>query len=246
MKIVLCLQYWDNDKANAMRLARLIADLQPSWSDRFEFMFVPRFDSSLDEQTVRYVSRKFNVWTHISTRREIGWPAGCNGIVSDLFMDSVRRVKDGTWAHVKAVWLLEADCLPLSVDWLDKIEQEWDKAQADGKLLVGAWQPEWSNVGHINGNMLFSPSLATVVRGLEGCPPHMPWDTFHAQKFSRHWWKSGQLVNFYKRTNVTAEEIWPDGGNWVFVHGIKDDSGYNLVRSRLLGTEQVVTPPELT
>lgn len=234
--IVLCLQYWDGDRSTALRLARLIADIQPKWSDRFEFMFVPRFDSTLDANTVRYVSRKFNVWSRISARREIGWPAGCNGIVSDLFMDSLRRVNDGTWAHVDGVWLLEADALPLTIDWLDKIEQEWKLARADGKLIMGAWQPEWSNVGHINGNLIFHPALAATVRGLEGCPPNLPWDTHHAPKFAKHWYKSGQMVNFYKRTDVQEQELWPPGANWVFVHGIKDDTGYNLVRSRLLDT----------
>jgi hypothetical protein len=243
MKIILCLQYWKNDMAQAMRLAKLIADIEPKFNEKFDFMFVPRFDAPLDPRTIRYVSRKFNIWSHTSTRREIGWPAGCNGIVHDIFMESVRRVKDGTWADIKAVWFLEGDCLPITKDWLAKIEAEWNVAMANDKLIMGAWQPEWSSVGHINGNMLFSPHLAMKLGGLEGCPPHMPWDTYHAQKFAPHWHKSGQMVNFYKKTNVIAGELWPpEGSNWVFVHGVKDDSGYSLVRSKLLNTEVVAEP----
>jgi hypothetical protein len=64
------MQYWDGDRDKALRISRFIADLQDGHSDRFDFMFCPRFDSTLDPYTIRYVSRKFNVWTHISTRKE--------------------------------------------------------------------------------------------------------------------------------------------------------------------------------
>lgn len=235
-KIVLCMQYWEGDREQALRTSRFIADLQDGHSDRFDFMFCPRFDSSLDPETIRYVSRKFNVWTHVSTRREVGWPAGCNGIVSDLFMESLKRYRNGTWKNVKAVWLLESDVTPLKKNWLDLIDKEWDQANA---LVMGAWQPEWSPVGHINGNMLFVPNLAEKIRGLEGCPPHMPWDTFHAQKFSRHWHKSPQMVNFYKRTNVTPNEIYPEGNPFCFVHGIKDSSGIDIARQKIFVEKSV-------
>jgi hypothetical protein len=234
MSLVLCLQYFKDDMAQAMRLARLIADIQPAWSSKYEFMFVPRFDCALDRSTVRYVSRKFNVWTHVSTRREMGWPAGCNGVAHDVFMDSLQRLKDGRWAHVDGVWFLEGDSLPLSRDWLDKISAEWKEARDAGKVVMGAWQSEHSPEGHLNGNMLFVPDLASRVRGLEGCPPHMPWDTFHAAKFAKRWHKSSQMVNFYKRIRVKEEELWGEGKNWAFVHGVKDDSGYELVKARLL------------
>jgi len=234
MKIVICLQYFDGDRGNALRLARLIADIQPAWTADFDFMFVPRFDSTFDRATIQYVSRKFNVWTHLSTRREMGWPAGCNGVVHSVFMDAIQRVKDGRWAGVDGVWFIEADSLPLTKDWLQRIATEWGQARAAGKLVMGAWQSEWSPQGHLNGNMLFVPDLASRVRGLEGCPPHMPWDTFHAPKFAKVWHKSDQMVNFYKRVRVKPEELWGPDKKWVFVHGVKDDTGYELVKERLL------------
>lgn len=229
-KIVLCMQYWDGDREQALRVARFMADIQPTHSEKFDFMFAVRPDSSLCPDTIRHVSRKFNVWTRKTSRKEIGWPAGPNGMVSDLFLDALMRYRSGVWKNVKAVWLLESDVVPLTVDWLDRIEREWDAA---GKLVMGAWSPEWSHVGHVNGNLLFSPRLAEVVKGLEGCPPHIPWDTFHAPKFARHWHKSSQMGNLYRIQNVTTEQLDPA---WCFVHGIKDDSGLKIARQRIFAS----------
>ena len=230
-KIVLCMQYWDGDREMALRTARFIADIQQGHSDKVDFMFAFRPDSSLCPDTVRHVSRKFNVWTRKTSRKETGWPAGPNGMVADLFLDALTRYRSGVWKDVKAVWLLEADCLPLTADWLERIEREWDEAD---KLVMGAWAPEWSPVGHVNGNMLFSPRLAEVVKGLEGCPPHIPWDTHHAPKLARHWHKSSQMVNLYRATNVTEDDLYPDGGDrYCFVHGVKDDTGLQVARSKI-------------
>jgi hypothetical protein len=232
--IVLCMQFWEKDKEKAMQVARLISEMQPAFTNDYHFMFVARHDAIHDVNTIRQVSRRFPVWTHTCTRKEIGWPAGPNGMASDMFVESLKRFRSGLWANVEAVWLLEADILPLTIDWLSRIRTEWSEAK---KPVMGAWQPEWSPVGHVNGNMLFVPDLAARVRNLEGCPPHIPWDTYHAMALSRHWHKSAQMVNFYKRTQVGANELWPDNKEpYVFVHGIKDDSGIRHVRARLFGS----------
>lgn len=232
--IVLALQFWSGDKAKAMRLAKLIADIQPASTHSYHFLFVPRFDCDVDRETMEYVAKKFPVTVHKTKRKEIGWPAGPNGMASDLFMESLQRWRTRAWSNVEAVWLLEADAMPLKANWLDLIRAEWETAGKEGKIVLGAWQKEWSPVGHVNGNLLFAPNLASRVRGLEGCPPHIPWDTYHAVALSRHWKKSSLMVNFYKRTEVKPEELQPQ---WCFVHGVKDDSLYDFIRATLVAKE---------
>jgi len=63
-----------------MALARLIADIEPAHNQLADFLFVNRFDTPPDRDTVKYVSRKFNVFSYQSARRSIGWPRGCNGL----------------------------------------------------------------------------------------------------------------------------------------------------------------------
>ena len=68
-KILLALQFWKGDKDQAMRVARLIADLEPRHTDFADFLFVSRFDCEQDLATVEYVSQKFNVHTYVNRHR---------------------------------------------------------------------------------------------------------------------------------------------------------------------------------
>jgi hypothetical protein len=231
--IVLCMQYWEGDKQRAQSVARLIADLQPQKDDSFAFMFLRRFDASpVDEETLGYVGRKFDLYTHTCRRKEVGWPAGCNGMASDAFMLAQEKWNRGEWKRVTGVWLLEADILPLQRNWLYRIEREWKMALEDKKLVMGAWSEHHSPVGHINGNMLFHPSLCDRVPGLEGSAPHIGWDVYHAHRLSRHWWKSNQMLNLYRGENVSTADLYRPGTKYAFVHGIKDDSGLQIIRRR--------------
>jgi hypothetical protein len=228
------MQYWEGDKQRALSVARMIADLQAEKDDRFQFMFLRRFDATpVDDETIGYVGRKFDILTHTCRRKEVGWPAGCNGMASDALMLAQERWNTSEWKRVTGVWLLESDILPLYQDWLYRIEREWKMALEDGKLVMGAWSPHHSPVGHINGNMLFHPSLCDRVKGLEGSAPHIGWDVYHAQRLHRHAWKSNQMLNLYRGINVTEADIYAPGTRYAFVHGIKDDSGLQIIRRRL-------------
>jgi hypothetical protein len=131
--IVLCMQYWEGDKQRALSVARLIADLQAEKDDRFQFMFLRRFDATpVDDETIGYVGRKFDILTHTCRRKEVGWPAGCNGMASDALMLAQEKWNTGEWKRVTGVWLLESDILPLYRNWLYRIEREWKMALEDG------------------------------------------------------------------------------------------------------------------
>lgn len=234
--IVLCMQYWEGDKQRALSVARLIADLHPEKDNGFKFMFTRRFDATpVDDETLRYVGRKFDILTHQCRRKEVGWPAGCNGVASDMFMLAQEKLNRGEWKNVSAVWLLESDILPLKSNWLYLIADEWKRAREANKLIMGAWSEHHSPVGHINGNMLFHPSLCDRVPGLEGSAPHIGWDVYHAMRLSRHWWKSDQMLNLYRGQNVSTGDLYGPNTNYAFVHGIKDDSGLQIVRKRFFG-----------
>ena len=47
--MILCLQYYNGDKEQAMALARLIADMEPSKKNEFTFVFAARLDTEHDE-----------------------------------------------------------------------------------------------------------------------------------------------------------------------------------------------------
>ncbi len=57
-KILIALQFWKGDRDMAMKLARLMADLEPKHSDDADVLFISRFDTMQDVDAVKYVSRK--------------------------------------------------------------------------------------------------------------------------------------------------------------------------------------------
>lgn len=237
-KIVVALQFWEGDKARAMRLARFIADLEPGMSDKVEFAFVARFDATHDHETIAYVSHKFKVWTLTGTRRTEGWPDGCNDLALDLFHQAARLSRPrNSWENIKAVYLIESDVMPVCKDWLARISDEWDVAQEHGKFILGSWSPYHSPVGHVNGNMLVAPDLVFRLSDIISCPFRAGWDAHFGPKFSPHWWKSVLLQNHYDyRANIPPEILW-SGVDGVtppaVVHGVKDNSAERQVREKL-------------
>lgn len=235
-KIVIALQFWEGDRDRAMRLAKLIADIEPGKNNRVEIAFFARFDAKQDDEVIKQVSRKFNVWKMKCRRQAKGWPDGCNAMALDLLQQANQRSKK-EWKNVKAVYLMESDVLPLRTDWLAAIEQEWDEWSAKGKLLGGSWYPYHSPVGHINGNMLVAPNIVAKIKGLEACPPGKAWDTEFAPKFEPFWYKSRLMTNLYDfRREIDPEILFSsaDGVTPVAVtHGIKDFSGERLARAKL-------------
>jgi len=234
--MLLVLQYWQGDRDEAMRTARLLADVQREPTKEHYVLFAHRFDAEPpDVETLAYVKRKFDIFgVHRGRRKEVGWPAGCNGLAHDIMQLAGESRRRGEWKSVDGVWLLEADVLPLHRDWLHLVAQEWHDASRAGKLVLGAWSPDHSPFGHVNGNMVFHPELWSRVRGLEGSAPHIGWDVYHAHRLSPVWQKSRQMINLYRAAEVTEDQLWPAGEPYVFAHGIKDDSGRQLVEKRLL------------
>jgi len=230
------MQYWEGDKARALSVSRLIADLQQERSREFGVMFSRRFDASpVDRDTLSHVGKKFDIYTHRCRGRDTGWPAGCNSMAAEMFVLARERWESGEWSRVSGIWLLEADIVPLRKTWLGSVALDWAKARADKKLVMGAWTPGPGPDGHINGNLLFHPSLAAKVKGLEGTPPNVGWDVHHAAKLKPWWRPTDRMANFYGATNVTEEDLYGPGKRHCFVHGVKDHSAVRIARGKIFG-----------
>ncbi len=162
------------------------------------------------------------------SRGGLGYPEGPN-------QTAFQAMSLGGDYGAKAILLLEADCVPLAPDWIEQLSAEWDRARAAGKLVLGSWRPECGPLGHINGCMIFDPSLAKVV-DLGTCPKDVAWDIHYAKAFSPYWARTGLIANRYKEICVTEEQLLtPECGSRspVLVHGVKDDSAWNIAQKLL-------------
>lgn len=235
-KLLICLQFWDGDRADALRLARFMADLEPTFNHKVHIMFCARFDAVHDSETLNYVSKKFEVSKYTSVRKgATGWPYGCNELVHSVWHELlVRSRQDPKFLQTfSAGYFLEADNVPLRRDWLKAIMEEWETREPH-EVIMGAWHPSCSPVGHINGNMLFVPDLAGRISGLEGCAPNVGWDAAHVHRFSGRWKASQLMKNWYHATKVSVDALFcpdiPGGPAPAVVHGVKDDSAWKIVQ----------------
>lgn len=222
-RIVLVAQYWQGDRDVAMRNVRRIVDNEPAPRTDFEICFVARFDCQHDQATIDYAAKKFHVSTYTGSRRGTGWPFGCNDLVCDIFQESYRRLRNGQWAQVRAIFLMEGDCVPVHRDWLNRLSAEWTATERIGKWLTGWWIEHSSPVGHINGNMLIHPNIAHFLPQLIGCPAAKAWDCAFAPLFQPHWRKANFMENLYAQRGIPRaqiEDIVKSGV--VVIHGVKD------------------------
>jgi len=233
--IILALQFHNADKPQAMRLARLIADLEEIPRDDVEFLFVARYDTEQDADTMEYVRKKFpRVSAFTSTTRLTGWPQGPNALVKDLLLSLDHRTA------VDGVLLIEPDCVPLSRHWLNILFDEWGKAILDRKVMLGAWRNSGAPGGHINGNAIIISALPSWLRscGFEFAQVDQlnAWDCAISPWVREHWATTGRIKNRFQSHNATEDDLLtPDVGDEqpVLVHGYKDDSAYNLARKLL-------------
>ncbi len=235
-KILLALQFWEGDKAQAMRVARVIADLEPYFCTKADFLFMARFDCSQDLETIKEVSKKFQVLHRVNRRRGEMWPHGCNelwfGVMDYVYSYSHPEAKK--IPSYKAILTFESDSCPLIPHWIERLSESWDRAnvKVHGPMQIYPRQ-------HINGNSLFSGDmkfLHWISREVGGCAPSGGWDYILAPEFSRRGWSDCPLMKSWWQCPTLPEETYQDliQKGVVFLHGVKDNSVVNLVRKRFL------------
>lgn len=240
-KILITIPYWERDRAAAMGLSQLLADIQPNHSDDFDVLFVARFDAKLpDPGIAKYVSRKFNVFTYTSKRRETGWPGGCNGTFFGSLEFIYHKMNMGQIPGYKAIFMCEADSIPLSRDCFAYLHRQWDGfACKKSVCLAGAVVPDGGRE-HINGGCcLLSGSmhfLKWIAHTVGGMKAQVGWDYGLAADFrARGWANILGIKSFWNTPTASAEaaECWARQG-LIWVHGVKDDSLMKHARRMLV------------
>lgn len=230
------LQVYQDEIPQAIKIARLLSEL--AGDEHFahaDCCIVYRKDCPASKKLENLLAESFEtVHVHRSARREVGFPAGANGMWCDLMDYSANQHFKKKWNY-KFILTTEADALPISKDWQEKLIAQWDRDYS----VVGCWHENGEHeVGHINGNALFNPLISRMSPKFMGCAEYQAWDTWFAAEFHRLGWKKTQAIrNLYRKKNLTLKEfevLVKSGCVWL--HGVKDDSALNLVRELVLTT----------
>ena len=254
-KILLVMQFYAGDKPTAMALSRLICDIEHEVCPWADFAFLARSDCEHDAETAAYMKTNFgHVHLLKSTRRAKGWPQGPNAMFMDICRIVHDKTKAGEWAY-DAISLLESDDLPLRSTWIKELHDEW---HGGTQLVLGDWVGRGDNLAksHINGNLLFAPSLTDrlpeVWNPMLGIPVRA-WDQYFWPQFAPVARASHLIFSDYRLGTrnhpwLGCESLWTprvhgDKTNPLekvklmpcLLHGCKEPAGRKCVREKLLG-----------
>lgn len=263
MSLILNAQTWQGDLNQSMALARLIADMESKPRNDVVFLFTHRFDTDLNWRTVEYVHKKFpRTYTYRTTRQGTGWPDGPNAMYADSHMQCIERTRDNSWPLVDGILFMEADCVPLSLDWIDKLKAEWQQTKDEGKYVLGCWLEAGDcGVKHVNGNMIIHTELWRQRREILN-PPSGGWDAalanhilpyakpsrliysdYHLGVPGYNDWKGCDYLWAPKRYRAVDNPLFGEDINPVWFHGPKDGRGIDCVR-RKFGLVETMPIPE--
>lgn len=238
-RMLIILPFWNGDKAACAALARLLTDLEPTFSQYADILFVARFDAKHDKELVKYVSRRFNVYTHTSMRQGTGWPCGCNGLWFGSAEWCYHMIAAKKAPAYRALINMEADCFPMRRDWLAELRKQWVAVSSVRPVAMAGDIIQMGGREHINANALLSGDLKFLrwmVKVAGGHEKAAGWDWYLADDIRRWGWAQLPGVRSCWNTPTFTEEDWKreQEDETCMFHGVKDDSLLKMVRQKLL------------
>jgi len=256
MSLILNLQSWSGDREQAEGLARLICDIEQKPRDDVIFLLTCRFDSHYELDTINYVRSKFpRTYVHKTIRQGRGWPEGPNAMYADSHGYCIERVRNGEWKGVDGILFMEADCVPLDVNWIDHLKAEWDECKRRGKKVLGCWLEVGDcGVKHINGNCIMHTDLWREARQVlmpmsggwdadlagvilpRGMPSRLIYSDYGLGKPGYNEWKGCDDLWKTRHYRAVENPLHGQNINPVWLHGPKTREAEYCVRRRLLGS----------
>jgi hypothetical protein len=230
--MILALQYWgngqgDGDESKALRLAHLLADIEPRFRRDCMLVLSRRADCPLSreaQETQIYCGKKFHTLLMQASGAGEGWPAGSNALWRGTFENCAKLVADGV-STSSAIFTFEADCVPLSPNWIQRLIEEHTRTILFGKRVTGFMSR--FPVTHINGNLIIEASVFWDQPSLQHCPPNRAWDIWHAATLLSEARPSSIIYNAARSDDWTEGPLISIGRESAILHGCKDDSAYN-------------------
>jgi len=231
LPLALVLQTWQGDAAEACRLLRLLADIEPvEVRDDVLVVAVQEGTQHRDlEDAILYAGKKFAVTT-ISTEVDIRkeYP----GIAFDPWASAVDQLYrwrcTGTLRPASA-FFFEPDGCPLRRDWRAWLKRAHSETLQHGKNVTGARMREQD---HINGSLVMHLDLWANKPSLRSCPPNAPWDIFHGHTLVAESHPSHVIRNEFG-LHVTREMFRQYRREGAWLTGVKDGSHHAQARELL-------------
>jgi hypothetical protein len=152
---------------------------------------------------------------------------------TSVMIESCHRLREG-WAHHQAVLTFEPDCVPLRADWISALELEWIKRRP--ATIVGHLHDEGYPSAHINGNAIFSATLAQDYPGVMTTAYMGSWDFANRELFLKIGVDTDLIYQLYGLKTIAEEDfirIRKHEGRPALLHGVKDRSAQEWARKHV-------------
>lgn len=236
-KFLIALQFYEGDRGLAMKLASFLADLEPKHNDLADFLLVHRADCRPPGHEAKYLSRKFNTHVYRSPKSEVGWPQGPNSMMEATCEWVSCMMEANRVPKYKCVFLCEADGGPVSRDWVAKMSQAWDTANARQPVVI-AGPLVYGPSEHINGNCMLTCDPKFMKWWTRGPRQHTAggWDFVMWPTFKQM--GAANIVgmrSYYNTPHFSLEEyLQMQREDLIWVHGGKSEDLINYGRQQLL------------
>lgn len=223
--LVVALQYWAGDAPQALRLARLMADIEPEHRADLTLVLVRRFD--LDEispdalETVMHCNAKFVTYAIRSESVGTGHPDGSNALWDGTMAALAARWRSG---DLNSAWVftIEADGCPVAPDWARRLMAEHVRTIAAGKDVTGPLMR--LPFAHVNGTLIASLGWWLDHPSLRTTPTGYAWDLHHRETFIAACRPTQEIKNLYGTRKWSDAQLGPMSNETAWIANAKDDS----------------------
>jgi len=244
MGMILALEHCERDLEKTIRLARLLADLEPTYRTDLLLGLVCQPDTPyprLVDETLEHCSHKFQVEHVVSAYGAPGWADGSGQLWRGTMSYFHNAWKRGKINHNSIATFDGGDGVPLHNNWLNQRVTEHEITRRAGKRVSGLLNLDVPEHAHINGNMVLDlelwnlcPSMRDTPLGASPAEWYKCWDTYHAKTFMGNARPSTVVHNCWNHRGVPKQIMDEAATSSVWLHGYKDEFLHDLARERLL------------
>ena len=237
----IALQFYGGDWYKAMKLARLLADVEQNRRDDIALMFVRTDEcpkNGLITETIRRCAEIFqveDVILHPDTPEHEAkwwalnkWPIGCNILWAGAISHFLKNM-DPRWTTIFTVD--GGDGVPLHREWAnlmikDHLHTLHSNLEVTGRVFkdgLGRW--------HANGNMVIERSFVQQHPEVLDMPDdRTAWDVWHADKILPHCRSSSAVRCDWKVVGLQPDVFPLAAKNAAWWHGYKDGHFVDMAR----------------
>lgn len=246
--MILALQYYNGDRAQAFKLAQLLADLEPRYRDDVVLALVCQPDTTIDEVTeevLLHCRERFPTTHVVSKYGAQGWADGSGQLWRGVMTHFSKLRREHLIPDASIFTFDGGDGVPLHCNWIDLMVEQHEITRSRGKMVSGTLCLDVPAHPNINGNMILDfelwekyPSLHDTPLGASTAEWWKTWDTYHAPVFIANASPSSIVCNHWNRRGVNEAILRATSAESIWLHGYKDTNFCDVVRSYLLGYQE--------